>query len=92
MAVQCRVVRVPDDALDAVRTRGFVIIEDFLALDELRAAQQALWLHFPTPEEYFADPLNPDKAVYKGAIPFRLTPGLTRRRTSRKDCAQLQYR
>ena len=30
--------------------------EGFLAPDELTAAQEALWLHFPRPEDYFADP------------------------------------
>jgi hypothetical protein len=49
-------VRVPDAALDEVRERGFAIVEGFLAPDELTAAQNALWLHFPRPEEYFADP------------------------------------
>jgi len=51
-------VRVPDAALEEVRQRGFVVIEDFLAPDELEAAQQALWLHFPKPEEYFAEPAS----------------------------------
>jgi hypothetical protein len=54
--VDCRAVRVPDAALDEVRQRGFTLVEDFLTPDELKAAQQALWLHFPTPEDYFADP------------------------------------
>jgi hypothetical protein len=47
--------RVPDAALDEVRDRGFALVEGFLAPDELKAAQEALWLHFPTPEQYFAD-------------------------------------
>ena len=46
----------PDATLDEVRERGFALVEGFLAPDELTAAQQALWLHFPTPEDYFADP------------------------------------
>jgi hypothetical protein len=49
-------VRVPEAALDDVRERGFALVEDFLAPGELEAAQQALWLHFPRPEDYFADP------------------------------------
>jgi hypothetical protein len=49
-------VRVPDASLEEVRDRGFSLVEDFLNPSELRAAQQALWLHFPKPEEYFADP------------------------------------
>ena len=48
--------RVPDTALDEVRDQGFAIIEGFLAPDELKAAQQALWRHFPTPEDYFTEP------------------------------------
>jgi hypothetical protein len=47
---------VPDAALDEVRDHGFALVEGFLAPDELTAAQDALWLHFPRPEEYFADP------------------------------------
>jgi len=47
-------VRVPDAAIDAVRQRGFVLVEDFLAPDELKAAQEALWLHYPRPDDYFA--------------------------------------
>ena len=33
--------------------------EGFLGADELAAAQEALWLHYPQPEEYFADPAAP---------------------------------
>jgi hypothetical protein len=49
-------VKVPDSTLDEVHQRGFSLLEGFLAQDELRAAQRALPLHFPTPEDYFADP------------------------------------
>jgi hypothetical protein len=49
-------VRVPDRALDDVHQHGYAIVEGFLAPDELKAAQEALWLHFPRPEDYFADP------------------------------------
>jgi len=49
-------VRLSDATLDEVRERGYALVEGFLAPDELKAAQQALWLHFPSPEEYFADP------------------------------------
>jgi hypothetical protein len=48
--------RVSDSALDDVREHGWTLVEDFLTRDELLAAQEALWLHFPTPDEYFADP------------------------------------
>jgi hypothetical protein len=51
-------VRVPDAVLDEVRERGFALIEGFLAPDELKAAQAALWLHFPRPEDYFAQPAS----------------------------------
>jgi len=47
---------VSDAALEEVRQRGFALVEGFLAPEELAAAQQALWLHFPKPEDYFADP------------------------------------
>jgi len=51
-----RRVRVPDEALDEVGERGFALVEGFLGADELAAAQHALWLHFPRPDQYFADP------------------------------------
>jgi hypothetical protein len=49
-------VRVPDATLEEVRQRGFSLMEGFLAPDELKAAQDGLWLHFPTAEDHFADP------------------------------------
>jgi Phytanoyl-CoA dioxygenase (PhyH) len=49
-------VRVPDTTLSEVRARGYSLLEGFLAPDELQAAQEALSLHFPPPEEYFAHP------------------------------------
>ena len=48
--------RVSDDALEELRERGFALIEGFLDPEELRAAQAALRLHYPSPEEYFAGP------------------------------------
>ena len=48
--------RVPDSVLDDVRVRGFALFEGFLGADELAAAQDALWLHFARPEDYFAAP------------------------------------
>jgi hypothetical protein len=48
--------RVSDATLGEVRERGFSLMEGFLGPDELKAAQDALWRHFPRPEEYFADP------------------------------------
>jgi Phytanoyl-CoA dioxygenase (PhyH) len=47
---------VPEAALEEVRHRGFSLMEGFLSADELEAAQNALWLHFPTPDAYFGDP------------------------------------
>jgi hypothetical protein len=47
---------VPDATLDEVCQRGFALMEGFLHPDELKLAQEALWRHFPRPEEYFADP------------------------------------
>jgi hypothetical protein len=48
--------RVSDATLAEVRERGFSIMEGFLTPEELAAAQDALWLHFPPPDDYFADP------------------------------------
>jgi hypothetical protein len=48
--------RVPDRCLAELRERGYLVFEGFLGADELAAAQEALWLHYPRPEEYFADP------------------------------------
>ena len=49
--------RVPDDCLADLRERGFLVFEGFLGADELAAAREALWLHYPRPEVYFADPV-----------------------------------
>jgi hypothetical protein len=51
-----RSVKVPDRNLDELREQGFTIVEGFLSREEVDAAQEALWLHYPRPEEYFADP------------------------------------
>ncbi|HLX89067.1 MAG TPA: phytanoyl-CoA dioxygenase family protein [Acidimicrobiales bacterium] len=48
--------RLSDDALDEVRAEGFTVVEGFLSADELAQAREALWLHYPTPDQYFADP------------------------------------
>jgi Phytanoyl-CoA dioxygenase (PhyH) len=47
---------VPDRCLTELRERGYLVFEGFLGADELAAAQEALWSHFPRPGEYFADP------------------------------------
>jgi hypothetical protein len=51
-----RAVRVTDAALEQLRDEGHVLVEGFLSPEELTAARQALWLHFPEPDEYFSDP------------------------------------
>jgi len=48
--------RVPDATLAQVRERGFALMVGFLGDAELQAAREALWLHFPRPQDYFADP------------------------------------
>src|SRR3984957_17539735 len=48
--------RVPDARLAEGRERGCSLLEGFMSEDELTAAQDALWLHFPRPADYFADP------------------------------------
>jgi hypothetical protein len=48
--------RVPDRCLTDLRERGYLVFEGFLGADELAAAQKVLWLHYPRPEEYFANP------------------------------------
>ena len=48
--------RVPDVTLDEVREHGFSLLEGFLGPEELAGAHDALWKHFPRPEDYFDDP------------------------------------
>jgi Phytanoyl-CoA dioxygenase (PhyH) len=48
--------RVSDATLAEVRARGFSLVPGFLSEDEVAAARAALWLHFPHPDDYFADP------------------------------------
>ena len=59
--------RVPDATLDEVRHQGFSLLEGFLAPDELKTAQDALWKHFPTPDDYFADPATPEHTRFAGS-------------------------
>ena len=47
--------RVTDEQLGDLRTRGFAVVPDFLEPDLLAAARAALWGIFPTPERYFGD-------------------------------------
>lgn len=46
--------RVPDRHLTELRERGYLVFEGFLGADELRAAQKALSLHYPTADEWLA--------------------------------------
>jgi len=48
--------RVPEHCVADLRERGYLVFESFLRSDELEAAQEALWLHYPRSEEYFANP------------------------------------
>lgn len=48
--------RVTDEVLETVRTRGFAIVEGFLDAAEVDAARTGLFQEFPTPDDYFADP------------------------------------
>src|SRR3954465_8474106 len=48
--------RGPERCVADLQQRGHLVFEGFLEADELAAAQEALWLHYPRPEEYFADP------------------------------------
>ncbi|MGI9600731.1 MAG: phytanoyl-CoA dioxygenase family protein [Acidimicrobiales bacterium] len=47
---------ISDAALDELREVGFVVVENVIGSDELQAAQDALWDHYPRPDDYFADP------------------------------------
>jgi hypothetical protein len=47
---------VPDANVAELHERGFTSVEGFLEPEELRAAQDGLWLIFPRPEEYFGYP------------------------------------
>lgn len=69
--------RVPDSALQEVRDQGFSVVEGFLSDEDLASAQDALWSHFPRPDEYFADPAaHPrfDVSAFAGIdlFPYRL--------------------
>ena len=48
--------RVPDRCVADLRERGYLLFEGFLEADELAAAREALWLHYPRPGVYFAGP------------------------------------
>jgi ectoine hydroxylase-related dioxygenase (phytanoyl-CoA dioxygenase family) len=48
--------RVPDKNLAEIWDRGFTVLENFIDAESLKAAQEALWMIHPRPEDYFADP------------------------------------
>jgi Phytanoyl-CoA dioxygenase (PhyH) len=48
--------RISDAKLAEVWDRGFTIVENYLDPDTLKAAQDALWKLYPSPEAYFAAP------------------------------------
>lgn len=48
--------RIPDEALAEIDTRGFTIVEGVLSDDEVAAAREGIWAHRPRPEDFFADP------------------------------------
>ena len=48
--------RVPDQCVSELRERGHLVFEGFLGPEELKVAQEALWLHYPRPEDYFSNP------------------------------------
>ncbi|HMD45685.1 MAG TPA: phytanoyl-CoA dioxygenase family protein [Acidimicrobiales bacterium] len=65
--------RLSDAVLDEVHDHGYALVEGFLGPDEVAAARQALWLHYPTPEEYFASPASyPEYATsqFAGVLEF----------------------
>ncbi|HWA63135.1 MAG TPA: phytanoyl-CoA dioxygenase family protein [Caulobacteraceae bacterium] len=57
--------RVTDAQLAEIWDRGYTVVENFLDPDTLKAAQDALWEIFPTPEAYFADPDSPTNARFR---------------------------
>ncbi len=79
-AATVRTMRVPDSTLDELRdARGFSLLPGFLAPDELAAAQDALWRHFPRPDDYFADPDGRPTARW----PATSSPACSSSRTAR---------
>jgi hypothetical protein len=66
--------RISDEALEEVRTRGFAVVEGFLSPDEIAAARAGMFLEFPTPEEYFADPAAHEQLVASHFAGVKLPP------------------
>ncbi|KAI9005540.1 hypothetical protein DFJ74DRAFT_394010 [Hyaloraphidium curvatum] len=53
-------VKITDAQLREVADRGFTIVPGFLTDAEVAAARDGLWLTFPRPEDYHADPERPE--------------------------------
>ncbi len=66
--------RIPDAALDRVRTDGFAVIEGFLTDEEVALAQDGLFREFPRPDDYFADPAANAELVDTQFSGIRLPP------------------
>ncbi len=66
--------RVDDHVLDAVRTDGFAVVEGFVAPAELAAATEGLFLEFPRPDDYFADPQKHERLTRHQFAGLRLGP------------------
>lgn len=59
--------------VEQYHSMGFLTIPDFLPADLLAAAQAALGCHYPTPDEYFADPVAHErlaKSQFAGLVTF----------------------
>ena len=55
--------RVPDRNLAEVWDQGFTIVENFLDVDTLAAAREAMWEIYPKPDDYFRAPEEHSKLV-----------------------------
>jgi ectoine hydroxylase-related dioxygenase (phytanoyl-CoA dioxygenase family) len=67
-------VRIDDASLDLVREQGYAVVEGFLSGDELAGARACLWHHYPTPEQYAADPASHARFARSQFAGLRLFP------------------
>jgi hypothetical protein len=65
---------ISNDALETVRTHGYVVMEGFLSKAELADARADLFQEFPHPTEYFADPERHRHLVKHQFAGLRLGP------------------